>query len=731
MNTKFRVSFIVGITVIFLSLSLAPRLILAIQTIGQFTPIEILVPHAQTEPGVKNIWQDLPVVGTFTDPDGKKITVNGFYHSKDLFMVRIAPDIAGIWKYSLAIESPVIPAQVINDSFLCVASGEQGFIRLHPDNPKRWIYSATGNLYTAVGFGDCMGVQRVSILGDADLIDGGYRPTGFHEGIGWIMPYSQYLTAYGVAAGFNIYRYSDNNCAYSIIKNISPSGNDYDTLHSRWTDTLFYALRSHGFRIYMTIFTGPQGNSSNNSSMAATLRYVQYCIDRYGSLVDFWELTNESDPDSLWIATVANYFHAHDPYKHLVSMSNEKASHPSVDIISPHWYGKEDVRNSDQSVESNLSSYRQYPKPVIFGEQGEVGWDSLSGIRLRGRIWSALFNEAVLVFWNSSFAKDCPCNQYLGWEERRYAKILQNFSALLDSGVRRIAPQTSGHLRIWGLQSKSTIAFYIRDFQDVKEINSGKQIVFNCPVYGTGYWYDVHTGDILGTAEVGIDTERLNIPQFQTDIAFVARFIPVPPITDSLFRIDVNPRTEVLLNNRVGTPGSFSVSVSNTGTAPVTMLQWFVSSPSSKLTLSLSTPFPFVLNPSETKILPVQYTMTDTGGTGAMLSFEHTASPAWENVAISATALKSSSVEENPNADENIKIYPDPANDVIKVEWQRYQSGKQASIQLLTLDGKIVVETTSDIGMCTFDVSKLPSGAYFVVLDQGKQKLAKKIVITH
>ena len=272
MNTFRKLAVQIGAAILFLFAVSLPNALFAVQTVDRFKPIEILVPHAQTEPGVKNLWQDLPIIGTFTDPNGRKITVNGFYHSKNLFMVRLAPDVIGIWHYTLAIEDPILPAQILVDSFQCVQSGEQGFIRLHPNNPKRWIYSGTGNLFTPVGFGDCMQVPRDSILSDADLLDGGYRPHGYHAGIEWILPYSQYLIAYGDAAGFNIYRYSDGNCAYSIIKNISASGNDYDTLHSRWTDTLFFALRSHGFRIYMTIMEGPQGNSSDNNSMAATLR---------------------------------------------------------------------------------------------------------------------------------------------------------------------------------------------------------------------------------------------------------------------------------------------------------------------------------------------------------------------------------------------------------------------------------------------------------------------------
>ncbi len=709
-----------------LALFVLPKASFAFQTVERFKPIEILISHS--EQGIKDVWDSPTVTGVFKAPDGRAFSVNGFYHSKNLWMVRFAPDEVGTWKYQLSITGG---SQVI-DSFQCVQSSEQGFIRLHPTNPKRWIYSGTANLYTAVGFGDCMGEPRDSILSDGNLLDGGYRPKGYHEGISWILPYSQYLISYGDAAGFNIYRFSDGNCAYSNIKNISTSGNDFDTLHLRWTDTLFNALRTHGFRIFMTILATPHGNSSDDNSMAATFKYVQHCIDRYGSLVDFWELVNESSPDSLWISKVSGYIHANDPYHHLVSMSWETPNHPAIDIISPHWYGREDVRSSDQTTADNIASYKQIPKPVIFGEQGQGLWDSLAAIRLRGRIWSALFNEGIIVFWNSSFAKDCDCNQYLGWEERRYARVLQNYSVLLDSGVRKIPLQTIGHLKAWGLQSSKTLAFYIRDDQDVKEINSAKQITVTSPVYGTGYWYNVHSGDMIGTVDIGLGQQTLTIPDFQTDIAFIAKYRPIPPFVDTLFRLDVNPRTVDLLNTPIQTQRNFTVTITNIGKKPITILKAWTSSPSLKLALSVTPFIPFTVNPSQSVVLDIGYIMSDTGGTGAVLSFQHDASPSWENVAIDATGIQKSSVTENKSSNDAIKVFPDPANSTLNVLRNQNTTDTKAIIQIFTLEGIKVSEKKSEARNAVIDVSKLPNGIYQIIIyEQGIIVGSKKISVVH
>jgi len=728
MSRYSRFPFAISFAALFCSLFFASNTVFAIPSVERFKPIDIPIPHPQQ--GIKNVWDDVQISGIMKAPDGTAYTVGGFYHSKDLWMVRFAPDQVGMWKYQLTFSDMFTKREII-DSFQCISSNEQGFIRLHPANPKRWIYSATGNLYAPVGFGDCMGAARDSILADADLLDGGYRPKGYHEGIAWILPYSQYLISYGDVAGFNIYRYSDGNCAYSIFKNISASGNNYDTLHSRWTDTLFTALRAHGFRIFMTIMTGPQGNSSDNNSMAATLRYVQYCIDRYGSLVDFWELTNESNPDSLWVAKAANYFHANDTYHHLVSMSNQMPNHPSIDIISPHWYGREDVRNSDANTAFNITyEYGLIRKPIIFGEQGEGGWDSLSAIRLRGRIWSALFNEGTLIFWNSTFAKDCPCNQYLGWEERRYARVLQNFSVLLDSGMRPVPERQSGDLNIWGLESQRAFAIYIRNSQDVKKLNSGRKITLTAKgPGGTGVWYDVHSGNVLGLAPLDPGQNTITIPDFQTDIAFISEGTPA---VDKSFRIDIDPRTEELLNIPLNTPQTFSLRITNTGVNNIVLEKNWVSSPSKILSLSVATPFPLTLSGGESITIPVQYTMTDTGGTAVMLSFLQSASPSWENVAISATGAPRSGVAESKKEEELIQVFPDPANDLLTVRTLSPYKGP-LTINIFSIDGmKIAEKTTGDSNESLIDVSKFPDGSYTVSLSsQGTILGSKKVIIMH
>ena len=76
--------------VILPSAFLLPSSLFALQSVELFKPIEIPVSHSQV--GIKNVWDDVTVTGILKSPSGEAFSVNGFYHSKDLWMVRFAPD---------------------------------------------------------------------------------------------------------------------------------------------------------------------------------------------------------------------------------------------------------------------------------------------------------------------------------------------------------------------------------------------------------------------------------------------------------------------------------------------------------------------------------------------------------------------------------------------------------------------------------------------------------------
>jgi hypothetical protein len=111
-------------------------------------------------------------------------------------------------------------------------------------------------------------------------------------------------------------------------------------------------------------------------------------------------------------------------------------------------------------VQQQATKWKKAGKPVIVGEQGNTGmnWDPLSGLRMRIRTWTALFEEISFIFWNTSWSKTGmfhgrytaggAANIYLGPEERGYIRVLQNFSSHLDADVR-ITPTEVSSGKTW------------------------------------------------------------------------------------------------------------------------------------------------------------------------------------------------------------------------------------------------------------------------------------------
>jgi len=197
-------------------------------------------------------------------------------------------------------------------------------------------------------------------------------------------------------------------------------------------------------------------------------------VNRYGAMVDFWELMNEVRVDDVWYEHAIAYLQTIDPYRHPISTGFEFAQHSGIQINSPHWYQSEQEQDSGLIISQNASSWKLAGKPVIVGEQGNVfqNWDECSGLRMRLRLWTAMFSEGALVFWNS--ARFLPeihpvgeaANIYLGPEERSYIRVVQDFSKHVHSDAVACNIGASAGVRAYGLCGSGSLHIYVHGFAD-------------------------------------------------------------------------------------------------------------------------------------------------------------------------------------------------------------------------------------------------------------------------
>ena len=467
-----------------------------------------------------NPWEQVSLKLTAVSPTGRRTTVGGFFAGPDTWKARFAPAQAGRWRWTALLQDGTRRKR-FKGSFLAVPGGH-GFVRRNPDNRFRWTFS-DGSPYYPLGIGDCVGDQNRS----GSPVDDFYVDTRRTN-------LASYLTTYH-RAGVNLFRWSVDNCAFGLYRSIAPAGNVYLAREGAWGDEFVRALRSHGFRIYMTIFgfSPPFPNNPTPDELAAIHRYVDYVVDRYGAYVDYWELMNEASATKDWYADVGTYLHKIDPYHHPVATSWERPDLPIIDVNAPHWYEKELESESDARTWALITAWKAAGKPVIVGEQGNSGqnWDERSAVRMRLRTWTAFFAEGALIFWNTTTTKEYrsgAANIYLGPEERRYLRVLQSFTQGFDRRAQIAAVASTGPpgLRAYALAAPSEYAAYLHASQNHASATGGVRLNVRLSKRGTALWIDPASGKRLGRRAVRAGAQSLAAPPFSTDIALKIHFGP-------------------------------------------------------------------------------------------------------------------------------------------------------------------------------------------------------------
>jgi hypothetical protein len=488
--------------------------------------------------GYSDPFAQVTLTVTFTPPIGAPVTIGGFYAAADTWQARFSPDRTGTWTWSATIGDGTSSAQS-SGSFVVVDGGQPGFMRLAPDRPTRWV-TDDGSPFWPIGFNDCI----VTVSGDALSVDkywgfDGPAPGCTDGKCERRVDIDTYLAAYR-DAGFNVFRWGIGLCGFDVKKSLGSDGYVLGAEESAWGDELLRKLRQYGFHVYLTLYAF---DYRPPASSEANRKYVKYVVDRYGAYVDSWELTNEfpNPPETIaddWYTQTAAYVRSLDPYRHPIGTSWERPDLPAIDINAPHWYQTEDELDADSALVAQVDRVRAEARgrvlPIVFGEQGNTGvnWYPSSALRMRIRIWTALFDEAAILFWNeSSTIGKCPpqpaeCNNpaaniYLGPTERSYVKVWSDFTRGLDAGVVAVPAHTNAPDRVRGyaMRSATTYAAYLHAYTDHTNPTTGVTLTVEPLAAGTATWIAPASGAVLGTQPVAAAQQTLAVPAFTVDVA--------------------------------------------------------------------------------------------------------------------------------------------------------------------------------------------------------------------
>jgi len=512
-----------------------------------------------------------PVIRNWTDHRGqKRSSATWPCDPADLWKARYAPSEIGTWSYDYVLKNRAGGSARGRGGFEVVEgrNRSKGWVRISPDNPYRFVFE-NGEPFFPVGFQDGVfdGNHNGSAM-DAKSMEGPFRldlqdrrpvpPPGalFARGPSMNPVNGDVYFGRHARAGFNLWRFSPNNFSIKVFT--------MDEVHwkeAQLVDEMLRLLRKYDVRIFYGIFGFTKAfndEPDNAEGMAKVKRLVKYSVDRWGAYVDFWELLNEQHASDQWYAMVVPHLKSIDPYRKPVATSWQRPELKCIDINAPHWYGNEDERHSDKVTAGRVKHDKRHRKPVVYGEQGNhrgredrsaegIGgvWDPGSARRMRVRLWTALFNEASLIFWETSYAKDGHyMNLWIGPEERQYVRALQDFAKRLDAQARMVEvslaePQARG-VRSYGLRSDRRAAVYLHHFDcgscavaadsepplqhrwdHQRGRIHGLKVTVDVPIAGHGYWYDPRTAAVLGRFQATPGRHEYTAPPFSIDLALL------------------------------------------------------------------------------------------------------------------------------------------------------------------------------------------------------------------
>jgi len=519
---------------------------------------------------------DVTIDAVFIAPDGQEHKVGGFFYGSkeppkisstkdaggrtnvnyhfaklDTWKARFAPAEPGAWKYRYVFANKDGQKAAGEGAFRCIRGRRPnpGFLRINKENPFRFVFD-NGEPFFPVGLQDCWGdgsgtgsvLDTASMEGPfrTDLANRPKLPPGamYQPGPSMNPQNADVYFRRFARCGFNFYRFSQQNCSYSLYGNLD----NYRIQECVMTDELLAHCQKYDMRVmyglfgYKRVFV--KDPLENAEGMAKVRRFIKYSVDRWGAYVDIWELLNEQHAGKEWYDRTVPYLKSLDPYHHPVTTSWERPEFDYIEINAPHWYQNENELHSDTETANRARRWKTHGKPVIVGEQGNTAgrdrgkwppgvggvWDARSARRMRIRCWTAFFNEVAFVFWNTSYAKDGHfMNIWLGPREREYVHSLQAFSRRLGADARVVKSATSKRSRVrsYALASGKTVAVYLHQSKTHERGVRDLKVHVEVPAPAKAYWYSPATAAILKTEDAREGTQSFEAPEFTVDMALL------------------------------------------------------------------------------------------------------------------------------------------------------------------------------------------------------------------
>jgi hypothetical protein len=116
-------------------------------------------------------------------------------------------------------------------------------------------------------------------------------------------------------------------------------------------------------------------------------------------------------------------------------------------------------------------------------------------------------------------------------------------------------------------------------------------------------------------------------------------------------------------------------------------------------------------------------------GAGGVQNYVWDAPGAGEITIPSLTYCSTVSVKTPPEKkDPSVNLYPNPANDFVKIDITSYDKTKNNSYKVMNVLGETVLQSAITSNQATIDIEQLQSGMYFVEFNLDGMKITKKVI---
>lgn len=453
----------------------------------------------------------------------EKIKVNGFYYDKNTWKLRAKLD-PGQWQYVIKIGTLFWRKKIVGTTQI---NGKKQSNLSIKNNGFALDDSAFSPLGLQDGFiessrdGNPLNKLGYALQKTPPTDPGNYR----------YLPFDEYLEINRNEASMNIFRYGSDNWAPSIWQNLdSPKQFEMDVNGNYQGDYITEEAGKREYRIMMSIFAFYPPHASREAFAKKANRevlkqYLDYVISRYAASIDIWELANEAVPILEWQNFISDYLFTHDPYKHPITTSLEEPELNNSDLLSIHYVAKTPVNNKDlvDKIISFNSSYSQ-DKAKIISEFGfkDANHFANSADWMRKFAWIFTFQKTGIIFWNTGLCffenKETEnSNIYIGPEERRYLKTLNNFLPSLDIAViNKFYLENKARLAVYELRDENYYLFYLLNLDSVDQ---KQKLAIEVKRNGLMTIVDPKTGRVLQEITIDKGQRELLLPAFKDDLA--------------------------------------------------------------------------------------------------------------------------------------------------------------------------------------------------------------------